>query len=172
MNPRQDPPTEELGLRDQTPDAPLPSHWSSAASGLDVFWPILAVVLVVTVVFVASVAHNSMDSVGVPVSQNGTQTPKPTSKAGPILIVQISSHTTRSAAQAAMQEQVDRGVSAKVLKSDNYRPLNRGYYVVYTGPYPTTTGGRAEAKRVQVRIEGALVRDIQPREDDDPQSTG
>jgi hypothetical protein len=164
VNPRQDLP-DEPGLRDQDPDAPLTSRWPAA--GLDIFWPILAVVLVVAVVFVASVAHNSMDSVGVPVSQNQTPAPRPTNRDDTRVIVQISSHTTRSAAQAANQEMIDRGFDTRVLKSDNYRGLNRGYYVVYTGPYPNTTAGRAEAKQVQVRVTGALVRDIHPRQGDD-----
>jgi hypothetical protein len=162
-DPRPDTPADEIGLRDQTRDVPSPSAWSAA--GLDIFWPILAVVLVTAVVFVASVAHTSMDSVGVAASQNLTQAPRPTSRSGPLLIVQISSHTTRSAASAAAQELIDRGIAAKVLRSDNFQPLNRGYFVVFTGPYSTTASGRAEAKRVQVRIPGALVRDIQARED-------
>jgi hypothetical protein len=150
-----------VGLRDQDPDALLPSRWPGG--GLDIFWPILAVVLVVAVVFVASVAHNSMDSVGVPVSQNLARAPQPTSKAETLLIVQVSSHTTRSAAAAATKELTDRGIDARILKSDKYRPLNRGYYVVFTGPYPTTAAGRTEAKKVQARIPGALLRDVQSR---------
>lgn len=148
-------------MRDQSRDVPSSAQWSAA--GLDIFWPILAVILVTAVVFVASVAHSSMDSVGVAVSQNETQAPTPTTRSGPILIVQVSSHTTRSAALAAAQEVIDRGLPARVLRSDNYRPLNRGYFVVFTGPYPTTATGRADAKQVQVQIPGALVRDIQPR---------
>jgi hypothetical protein len=161
-DPRQDTPADEIGLRDQTrDDVPSPSPWSAA--GLDVFWPILAALLVAAVIFVASVAHSSMGSVGVGVAQNPTQIPRPTSTEGPLQIVQVSSHTTRSAASAAAQELIDRGFAARVLKSDNYRPLNRGYFVVFTGPYPRTAAGRADAKRVQVRIPGALLREIQPR---------
>jgi hypothetical protein len=37
--------------------------------------------------------------------------------------------------------------------------LNPGYFVVFTGPYARTPAGRAAAKRVQVQIAGALVRD-------------
>lgn len=114
-------------------------------------------------IFVASVAHSSMESVGVPVSQISTPLPKPEPTSARILVVQVSSHTTRSAAQAATQELIDRGFAARILKSDNYRPLNKGYFVVYTGPYPDTAAGRSQAKNVQVRIPGALVRDIRPR---------
>ena len=162
IEPSQDTPTAALGL----PDQPLPPRWSLSTAGLDIFWPILAVVLTGAVVFVASVAHSSMESVGVPVSQNRTQTPRPTAVVvadKPLLIVQVSSHTTRSAAQAASQEMIGRGIPTKILKSDNYSPLNRGYYVVFTGPYTTTTVGRTDARRVQSRIPGALLRDIRPR---------
>ncbi len=166
-NPRQDPPADELELRDQPRDGSLPSRRSISTANWDAFWPILAAVLVVAVIFVASVAHSSMDDVGVPLAQKVIQAPKPTitAKVTPILIVQISSHDTRSVALSAAKDLVDRGFAARVLKSDNYRPLNRGYFVVFTGPYPTTTTGRAEAKRVQGRIAGAMVRDIQRRED-------
>jgi len=159
-----------MGLRDQTRDTSLPPHRLFSAAGLDIFWPILAVVLVVAVIFVASVAHSSMDGVGVPLSvQNETASPRASSRAGgPLLIVQVSSHVTRSAAQAAAQDLIDRGFPGKILKSDNFSPLNRGYYVVYTGPYDASAAGRAEAKRVQVRIPGALVRDVQRRDPTSP----
>lgn len=163
-DPSQATPPDEIGLRDETRDPSLPSR--RYLSGLDAFWPVLAVVLVVAVIFVASVAHSSMDGVGVPVSQIEAATPpQPTSKSGPILIVQISSHATRAVALDAVKELKDKGFAAKVLKSDNFRPLNRGYYVVFAGPYPTSAAGRAEAKQVQAQISGALVREIQRRDD-------
>jgi len=106
-----------------------------------------------------------MDSVGVAASQSQALVPKAAGKTGPYLIVQISSHTTRAAASAASRELINRGIAVKVLKSDNFRPLNRGYFVVYAGPFQTTTAGRAEAKRTQDRIPGALLRYIHPRTD-------
>lgn len=153
-DPSQDAPTDELESA---------SRWPGSTAGLDVFWPVLAVVLVVTVIFVASVAHNSMETVGISVTPGAARTPKPTGTSGPLLIVQVSSHATRSAAAAAAQELTDRGFDARVLKSDNYQPLNRGYYVVYTGPYPVSAAGRAAARRVQAKLDEALVRDISPR---------
>jgi hypothetical protein len=158
-----------MGLRDRARDTSLPERRSISA-GLDAFWPVLAVVLTVAVIFVASVAHSSMDGVGAPVLQlDRTQTPKPTTaRVGPILIVQVSSHDTRAVALAAAKELINRGIPARVLKSDNYRPLNRGYFVVFTGPYPETPAGRNEAKRIQSQIAGALLRDIQRREDATP----
>ena len=163
-DPRPDTPANEVWLRDHTRDTSLPSRRSLSASGLDAFWPILAAILVMAVIFVASVAHSSMDGVGLPVLQNHVQTPKPTTKVGPILIVQISSHDTKSVALAAAKDLKDRGVPARVLKSDNYRPLKRGYFVVFTGPYPRSAAGRGEAKKVQAKLAGALLRDIQRRE--------
>jgi hypothetical protein len=161
---RQDVHTDELGLRGQIRDTPPPSRWSLSTAGVDAFWPVLGVVLVVAVIFVASVAHSSMDSVGVPVSQAAAQQPKPVSSPGPLqVVVQVSSHRTRSAALAASQELIGRGFRTQVLDSDDYRGLNGGYYVVYIGPYPVTSAGRADAKRVQDRLPGALVRDIHAR---------
>jgi hypothetical protein len=162
-DPRPDTPTDEIGLRDQTRDIPSPSSWS--VTSLDIFWPILAAVLVSAVVLVASVAHSSMDSVGVAASESQALVPKPAGKTGPILIVQISSHTTRAAASAASRELINRGIAVRVLKSDSFRPLNRGYFVVYAGPFLTTAAGRAEAKRIQDRIPGALLRYIHARAD-------
>jgi hypothetical protein len=164
-DPRAHTPANEMRLRDQARDTSLPSRRSLSLAGLDTFWPILAAILVAAVIFVASVAHSSMDDVGIPVLQNNLQAPKPTTKAGPILIVQISSHPTRSVALAAAKDLKSRGIAARVLKSDNYRPLKRGYFVVFTGPYPTAAAGRSEAKKVQAKLAGALLREIQRRED-------
>ena len=132
-------------------------------AGLDVFWPILAVILVSAVIFVASVAHSSMDSVGVPVANIAAQPPATTAAATTIWVVQVSSHTTRSAAEAASDELVTNGYKPHILNSSNYRPLNRGYFVVYLGPYPATSEGRSDAKRQQAKLPGALVRDLHPR---------
>ncbi len=150
-----DTPTTALEL-----DSPLPARWS--LSGLDIFWPILAVVLTGAVIFVAMVAHSSMESVGIPVSQQLTQAPRATTAAADkssLLIVQVSSHTTFSAAQAAKAELIEGGITAKILKSDRYSPLNRGYYVVFTGPYSTS----ADARKVKARIPGALLRVVTER---------
>jgi sporulation related protein len=161
-DPRQTTSVDETALHRQIDDLDPPSRWSAATS-LDAFWPVLAVVLVCAVIFVASVAHSSMDSVGVPVSKISAQPPKPTSASTAIWIVQVSSHTTRSAAQAASEELVGRGYKPHILNSSNYRPLNRGYYVVYLGPYPATAEGRTDARRQQAKLPDALLRDVHPR---------
>jgi hypothetical protein len=147
------------------PEPSRGARWAIATAGLDIFWVILAVVLVGAVVFVASVAHTSMDKVGTTALRIEAQHPKAVgTTANPTLvIVQVSSSTDRTGAQAAADELIARGFHAHVLQSDRYRPMNRGFYVVYTGPYPATTAGRAEAKRIQSRLPGALVRDIQAR---------
>jgi hypothetical protein len=149
------------------------SRWSAPIRDLDVFWPILGVILVVAVVFVASVAHNSMDGVGVAATvtepparasqQPAPTTPDPQITATTLLIVQVSSHPSRAAAQLAAMQLTNRGFSVHVLDSDDYRPLNRGFFVVYAGPFPVTSAGRAAAKKVQAKLPGALVRELHAR---------
>jgi hypothetical protein len=156
---------DDTGVRQQIRDAPPPSRWPAALTSLDIFWPILSVILVVTVVFVAVVAHSSMDSVGALPSSTHLPPPTPTSttKTTTILIVQVSSHPTRAKAQAAAQELADQAFQPEILKSDDYAPLNRGFFVVYVGPYPPTENGRAAAKLVQAQLPGSLLREIHLR---------
>lgn len=145
-------------------DSPAARDWTFAGVTLDVFWPVLAVVLVVAVVFVASVANNSMDSVGA-VANAAVPSPKPTGdrEVTTLTIVQVSSHATRPAAQAAARRLIKRGFQSKVLVSDNFRPLNPGYFVVFVGPYEASPTGRAEARRVQAKLPGTLVREVRSR---------
>jgi hypothetical protein len=134
-------------------------------SGLDVFWLILSVVLVAAVVLVASVAHTSMDKVGpagTVIEAAPLPRPAPT-PAPPIVIVQVASYTSRTIAVASARGLLRHGLDAHVLDSDRYRPLKRGYFVVYVGPYEATAAGRASARRSQQKVPGALVRDIQVR---------
>jgi hypothetical protein len=150
-------------------EAPRTSDpWSVVRSSLSAFWLLLGVVLIGAVVLVASVAHTSMDKVGPSASQFEIQSrPKQATlrpAAAVQVIVQVSSHTSRAVAVAATRDlQLRHGIQGHVLESGRYRPLNRGYFVVYVGPYPPTAAGRAAAKRIQARIPGALVRDIRAR---------
>ena len=161
---KEGPYLEETGLRGEVREPPPSSGWS--VSTLDFFWPVLAVVLAVAVVFVASVAHSSMDSVGA-VASTVAPAARPSSSgtAAPIVltIVQISSHSTQGAARAAAERVTGQGHPARILISDQYRPLNPGYFVVYTGPYSNDADGRAEAKRVQAKFPGSLVRVVRSR---------
>jgi len=161
---RPDTSADTTELRGQVRDLPSPAR---RLVHLDVFWPILAVVLVVAVIFVAAVARSSMNQVGVLVVQSSLAPiptkPPATTPAGPIMVVQVSSHSTRGAAQAACEELISNGYKARVLNSDGYRPLNRGYFVVFIGPYSTTTAGRAAAQRVTDKIKGSLIRTLRPR---------
>jgi cell division protein FtsN len=159
-------------VRDLKRDAPPASRWSAGFTGLDVFWPILGVILVSAVIFVAVVAHTSMDSVGAaagsrsgaaPRTPTSTPTSTPSSTTTTLVIVQVSSHPTRAKAEAAAQTLAFQGFHPKILKSDDYSPLNRGFFVVYTGPYPPTENGRAAAKLDQDLLPGALIRDVRPR---------
>ena len=157
-----EPRTEEISALGLATDPP--SRWSVAAGGLDVFWPILAVILTIAVVFVAVVARSSMNDVGAPASLTSRSAPAPSSSTpSTIMIVQVSSHPTRTQAQAAAATLTDRGFTVQILKSDDYRPLNSGFYVVYVGPFPATVAGRSEAKKLQTRLTGSLVRTIHHR---------
>jgi hypothetical protein len=142
-----------------------PSRWSVAAGGLDVFWPILAVILTIAVIFVAVVARSSMEDVGAPAATVSRSTPAATSSALPstIMIVQVSSHPTKAKAETAAAGLTRRGFTVQILKSGDYRPLNSGFYVVFVGPFPATDAGRSEAKKIQVRLTGSLVRTIHHR---------
>jgi cell division protein FtsN len=139
-----------------------PPHGASSETKLDIFWLILAAILVVAVVFVVSVALNAMNNVGSTArSRTRVQSAFATASTDETLvIVQVSSYPTLSAAKATAADLIDRGFHAQVLDSDNYRPMNPNWYVVYTGPYPPTAAGRAEAKRVAARLPDALVREI------------
>jgi hypothetical protein len=158
--------SDDTGMRRQIRDNPPPSRWSVAVAGLDIFWPILAVVLAAAVIFVAVVAHTSMDSVGAfPTTAHPAPTPTPT-RASPtetLVIVQASSHPTRAKAVAASKDLDDQGFHPQILKSDDYSPLNPGFFVVYLGPFPDTENGRAAAKQVQELLPGALLREIHRR---------
>lgn len=132
-------------------------------SGLDVLWLVLASILVVAVVFVVSIARSSMNNVGVPASTGPAALPKPSPTAGTMLILQISSSTSRGTAEATARDLNSHGFEAKVLRSGDFRGLNKGFFVVYTGFYPATADGRAQARRVQSRLPGSLLREVLPR---------
>lgn len=77
-------------------------------------------------------------------------------------IVQVSSHRGPSSAKAAADDLRRRGMSAGVLRSDQYKPLVSGFYVVYVGPYPNNASGMQEAQRVAARL-GGKVQDVSAR---------
>ncbi len=147
----------------ETAEIPIHRWRAPRLSGLDVIWLFAAAILVVAVVFVVSIAHSSMNNVGLPASTGPAALPKPTPTPQTLLIVQISSSANRAKADASARTLTGRGFAAKVLKSDGWRPLNKGFYVVYTGFYPDDAAGRTAAKRVQSRLPGSLVRDVHPR---------
>jgi hypothetical protein len=158
----QDARADTVRERDRDRTSP-PSRWSVNATSLDVFWLILGITLVVAVIFVASVAQRSMNGVGVSASKADSTASRADRASATMVIVQVSSYLLRPQAQAAAQELAGRGIQASILNSNDYRPMNGGYFVVYTGPYPATAVGRAEAKDVQAQLPGSLVRDIQAR---------
>jgi len=158
------PPTGELPVQGIGPAPEDPSRWSALAGRLDAFWPVLAVILVAAVIFVASVARSSMDQVGIAGPATAAPTAAPARLlSGTLTIVQVASYPTKAAAQSAARALADREFEIHILKSDDYRPLNSGFYVVYAGPFPNTQAGRAEAKRVQGMLPGSLARIIHSR---------
>lgn len=73
-----------------------------------------------------------------------------TAKTGWILILaSIPSGQGRGAANAFAKKAMSRGVgSVSILNSSNAKPLRGGYWVVYTGPFPTLAGVNQTASRV------------------------
>ncbi|MBT0772162.1 SPOR domain-containing protein [Kineosporia sp. J2-2] len=133
------------------------------APGIDVFWPILATVLTTFVIVVASVAHSSMAAVGEG-NPRTDWTPLPTHSAEqPFVVVQVASHPTRAQAQAEADKLRRSGLDAGVLRSDLYAPLNRGWFVVYVGPFDDTAQGRARALKITGKIDDSLVRTLTRR---------
>jgi hypothetical protein len=147
----------------ETAEIPVHRWRAPRLSRLDILWLFLASGLVVAVVFVVSMARTSMNDVGVTASAGPAALPKKTAAPVTLVIVQVSSSASRDTAQSSVKDLTGRGFAAKVLKSDGYRPLNKGFYVVYTGFYPDTADGRAAARKVQSKLPGSLVRDIHPR---------
>jgi hypothetical protein len=140
------------------------SRLSLQAPGIDVFWPILAVVLAAFVIVVATVAHSSMAAVGVDTPRTDwAPLPTPASDE-PFVIVQVASFPTQEEARGAAGKLARSGRGeAKVLRSDQYAPLNGGWYVVYLGPFADTAKGQTQADAVTQQISGSLVRVLHRR---------
>jgi hypothetical protein len=139
------------------------SRWSLQAPGIDVFWPVLAAVLIAIVVVVATVAHSSMAAVGVGTPRTDWS-PLPTpSPEESFVVVQVASFPTRDEGQDEVRELRRSGLDADVLRSDRYAPMKKGWYVVYVGPFPATAEGRDQAHALTERIDGSLVRTLHRR---------
>lgn len=139
------------------------SRWSLQAPGIDVFWPVLAAVLIAIVVVVATVAHSSMAAVGVGTPRTDWS-PLPTPSADePFVVVQVASFPTRDEGQGEVRKLQRSGLDAGVLRSDKYAPMNKGWYVVYVGPFQATEKGRAQAEALTKEIDGSLVRTLHRR---------
>ncbi len=155
---------EPVTETEQEPSEQRPvSRWSLQAPGIDVFWPILAAVLIAIVVVVASVAHSSMAAVGAGTPRTDWL-PLPTPSAdAPFVVVQVASFPTRKEGQGEAQKLRQSGLDAGVLRSDRYEPMNKGWYVVYVGPFTADAEGRDQAESVTEKIEGSLVRTLNRR---------
>jgi hypothetical protein len=156
-------PTGSIDQEERSPRTGPISRFSLQAPGIDVFWPILAVVLTAFVIVVATVAHSSMAAVGVDNPRTDwAPLPTPTSDE-PFVIVQVASFPTRDEAQGEAEKLGRSGQDASVLRSDQYAPLNKGWYVVYVGPFADTAKGRTQADAVTGQIHGSLVRVLHRR---------
>lgn len=145
------------------PETGTISRWSLQAPGIDIFWPILAVVLTTIVIVVATVAHSSMAAVGVGTPRTDWS-PLPTAASDkPFVVVQVASFPTRKEGQGEAQKLRQSGLDAGVLRSDLYAPMNAGWFVVYVGPFDDTAEGRSHAKKITQEIKGSLVRTLQRR---------
>ncbi len=112
---------------------------------------------------VATVAHSSMAAVGVDTPRTDwAPLPTPTSDEA-FVIVQVASFPSRDEAQAQAGKLSQSGENAQVLRSDQYAPLNKGWYVVYIGPFADTGKGRTQADAVTRQIKGSLVRVLHRR---------
>lgn len=148
-----EPPTGGGGSGDVLEPLHRPQRWSKESRqvargpGLDLFWPVLVLILATFVVVVSVVAHSSMASVGVDGPRVATRLPSPAPTSGAsFVIVQLASFPTRQEAQEQAQEVRTRtGLAAKVLQSQWYQPMDAGWYVVYLGPFDDTAAGLAEA---------------------------
>ena len=139
------------------------SRWALQTPGIDVFWPILAVVLTTFVILVASVAHSSMAAVGVDNPRTDWSPIATPAASAPFMIVQVSSNPTRLQAQAKAQKLRQSGLDAGVLLSDRYPEMHAGWYVVYVGPFEATAGGREQARAISKQIDGSFVRTVHRR---------
>ena len=61
----------------------------------------------------------------------------------PALVVVVTSSTAKRDANATLAALADRGYAAGVLHSDDYSSLERGFWVAYTGPYPSAAAAEA-----------------------------
>jgi hypothetical protein len=148
-------------------ETPTTVRWTAVLRRVGLFWPLFGISLVAAVVFVASVAYSSMNDVGSPVTI-GEDAVRPAARPSSFMIVQVASQTSRAAARTSMARLKQQGFpKADILRSDQYRPLNPGYWVVYAGTYPLSAPGRAAAERDQRRLPaqlrpGSRIREIQP----------
>ncbi len=82
---------------------------------------------------------------------------------GQSTIVQVASERSLAAAQSRASAPRGKNDPAGVIRSDDYRELRRGWWVVHVGPYATGSHGKAAATRVAKRLNGSHVRHVTPR---------
>jgi hypothetical protein len=71
--------------------------------------------------------------------------------------VVLSSTGDRAGATKVAKSMISRGVPAGVLRADDYSSLTAGYWIVFSGRYPTRPRAERAAARLDRRVSGAYV---------------
>jgi hypothetical protein len=61
----------------------------------------------------------------------------------------LASRPTEIDARSVQRDASGRGLDAGILRSDNFRSLNPGYWVVFSGTFPTNSDAAKRAARAQ-----------------------
>jgi hypothetical protein len=78
-------------------------------------------------------------------------------------IVQVASFRGSASARAEVALLARRGVAARVLRSDTFRPYRAGFYVVYVGPFAASPAGRTAAARMRGTLPGSRIQIVSHR---------
>ena len=77
--------------------------------------------------------------------------------------MQVASRHSQARAEEDVRALRRRGISAAVLRSDDYTELRAGWFVVYIGPYSVDAAGREKARLMQARVRGSIHRVVHSR---------
>jgi septal ring-binding cell division protein DamX len=77
--------------------------------------------------------------------------------------VVLWSASTRAEAETKARELQSKGQSPGILHSDDYPSLRPGYWVVFSGQYPTRAQAQSAATAAQSAAPGAYARQVKPR---------
>ena len=77
--------------------------------------------------------------------------------------VVVLSSTAKADADKRAKELADAGTPAGVLRSDDYKSLRAGYWVVFSGQYETREEAQTAAEGIGAKAAGAYARFVEPR---------